>query len=61
MGPGLPWIDITGLAPGNYVVRARADPQAMFTEASVANNMTWTKTRISASNQVTVLEQGPAA
>ncbi len=55
------WIDISGLSPGDYVVRARADPQAMFTEATVANNMTWTKIRISATNQVTVLAQGPAA
>ncbi len=55
------WIDVSGLAPGDYVVRARADPQAMFTEANTSNNTTWTKIRITATNQVTVLEQGPAA
>ncbi len=55
------WIDVSGLAPGDYVVRARADPQAMFTEANTSNNTTWTKIHITATDQVTVLEQGPAA
>ncbi len=55
------WIDVSGLAPGDYIVRARADPQAMFTEANTSNNTTWTKVRIAATNAVTVLEQGPAA
>lgn len=55
------WIDIAGLPSGDYVVRAHADPHALFTEATTANNVTWTRIRISATDQVTVLEQGPAA
>ena len=55
------WIDITGLPSGDYVVRAVADPNAYFTESTKANNATWTRIRISSTNQVTVLEQGPAA
>ena len=55
------WIDITGMPAGDYIMRAHADPKGLFTEANVNNNKTWTKIRISAANQVTVLEQGPAA
>jgi hypothetical protein len=55
------WIDVSGLPAGDYVVRARADPQAMFSEADTTNNMTWTKIRIATTNAVTVLEQGPSA
>lgn len=55
------WIDITGLPNGDYIVRAQADPYAWFTESTKANNATWTRIRISANDQVTVLEQGPAA
>jgi len=55
------WIDISSLPAGDYVVRARADPQGQFTEANVTNNMTWTKIRIGATSDVTVLEQGPSA
>ncbi len=55
------WIDITGLPAGDYILRAHADPKGFFTEANVNNNKTWTKIRISATNQVTILEQGPAA
>jgi len=55
------WIDVSALSPGDYVVRAHADPQAMFTEADTSNNTTWTKIRIAATNEITVLEQGPAA
>ncbi|MGI9023663.1 MAG: lysyl oxidase family protein [Acidimicrobiales bacterium] len=55
------WIDISALPAGDYIVRAKADPKGLFTEASKGNNATWTKIRIGATNQVTVLEQGPAA
>ena len=55
------WIDLTGLPSGDYVVRAVADPHAYFTESTKANNATWTRIRISSTDQVTVLEQGPAA
>lgn len=55
------WIDVSALSPGDYVVRARADPKAIFTEADTSNNTTWTKIRIAATNEITVLEQGPAA
>lgn len=55
------WIDVSGLPAGDYVVRARADPQAMFSEANTTDNMTWTKIRITTTNAVTVLEQGPSA
>ena len=55
------WIDLTGLPSGDYIVRAAADPHAYFTESSKANNATWTRIRISSTDQVTVLEQGPAA
>lgn len=55
------WIDISALPAGDYRMRAQADPKGLFTEANTANNKTWTKIRISATNQVTVLEQGPSA
>jgi hypothetical protein len=55
------WIDISGLPNGDYVIKAQADPHAVFTETSTANNATWTRVRISANDQVTVLEQGPVA
>ena len=55
------WIDISGLPNGDYLIKAQADPRALFTEATTANNATWTKVRISSTDQVTVLEQGPAA
>lgn len=60
-GLTLQWIDIAGLPSGEYVVRAQADPNAVFTEVTRANNLTWTRVHISDTNQVTVLEQGPAA
>lgn len=34
------YIDITGLSPGNYVLRAIADPSNWFTEANDGNNAT---------------------
>jgi hypothetical protein len=55
------WIDISGLPDGDYVVLAQADPYVQFTEATVANNTTWTRVRIAANDQVTILQQGPAA
>ncbi len=55
------WIDISGFPAGDYLVRAQADPRSQFTETTTANNFTWTKVRISDNDQVTVLEQGPAA
>jgi Lysyl oxidase len=55
------WIDITGLPNGDYIVRVQADPYLYFTESTRANNATWTRIRISSNDQVTVLEQGPAA
>lgn len=55
------WIDLTGLANGDYIVRAQADPRREFTEANTTNNGTWTKIRVASNDQVTVLEQGPAA
>jgi len=55
------WIDITGLPGGEYIVRAKADPRGLFTEASTANNGTWTRLYITARDYVVVLEQGPIA
>ncbi len=55
------WIDISGLANGDYVVSVQADPYAHFRELTKANNTTWTRVRIAANDQVTILEQGPAA
>ena len=55
------WIDISALPNGDYVVSVQADPYAHFQELTKANNTTWTRVRISSTDQVTVLEQGPAA
>ena len=55
------WIEITGLPNGDYIVAADADPYHQFTEATRSNNRTWTRIRIAADDQVTILEQGPAA
>jgi hypothetical protein len=54
------WIDITSLPSGDYMVRGRADPKGLFSEADKTNNDTWTKIRISPTYQVTVLQQSPA-
>ena len=55
------WIDITGLPNGDYRMRGLADPKGLFIESNTTNNGTWTTIRISATNTVTVLEQGPSA
>ncbi len=55
------WIDISALPNGDYVVTADADPYAQFREATRTNNSTWTRIRIAANDQVTILQQGPTA
>ena len=55
------WIDISGLASGEYIVRAHADPRRLFTESNTANNGTWTRLYITGRDSIYVLEQGPVA
>lgn len=51
------WIDITGLANGDYRVRAWADARNLFAESSNTNNCTYTRVRISGTS-VTILGAG---
>jgi hypothetical protein len=49
------WVDITGLAPGTYVVRAKVDPYGYFTELNEANQCWYTRLSFtSSSNAVSV-------
>lgn len=44
------WIDISTLAPGDYVVQARADEQNWYLESNEANNCAWARVRITSTN-----------
>jgi hypothetical protein len=54
------YINITGLASGNYRLRATADAQNWFAESNNTNNSTWVDLQISGTS-LTVLKQGPQA
>jgi hypothetical protein len=53
------WIDITGLASGNYVVRSTVDIANWYREGHDYDNCRWARIRIpSSGTSVTVLESG---
>ena len=52
------WIDITGLRPGNYRLRVRADAKMQFKESKEANNRTWAKIALKG-RKAKVLKEGP--
>lgn len=54
------YIDITGLSPGKYRLRAAADPSNWFLEEDETNNFTWLDMRIRGDN-VNIIRHGPAA
>jgi hypothetical protein len=33
------WVDVTGVAPGSYVLKATANPAGLYTESNTANNV----------------------
>jgi hypothetical protein len=43
------WIDVTGLKPGGYVVRAKVDPFNHYLEASDQNNCAWVRIQLPSS------------
>lgn len=57
-------IDVTGLAPGRYRIRAVADPEDWFDELDERNNETWTIIDVALDADglpvVTVVEEAPA-
>jgi hypothetical protein len=55
------YIDITGLAAGDYRLYAKVDANNWFLEQSDTNNVTWVDIRLSATGQVRILKYGPAA
>ena len=57
----LQWVDITGLAPGEYKLTAIADAQNYYLESNESNNTTWTILQLNANDTVTVIQQGPHA
>jgi lysyl oxidase len=54
------YIDITGLPPGKYRMRATADAANWFSESNNTNNFTWVDIKISG-NSVSVKRYGPSA
>lgn len=54
------YVNITGLPPGRYRLRAVADQPNWFVEKNNRNNVTWVNLRITRGG-VTVLRQGPGA
>ena len=53
------WIDITGLAAGDYFLKYTVDPNGRFLEKVEKNNCTWARVRIPASgSSVTVRDSG---
>jgi hypothetical protein len=53
------YIDITGLAAGNYRLWALGDPFQWFQETNEANNDTWVDIRLTGSG-LTILDYGPS-
>ncbi len=69
-GDRYPWtlpdqyIDITGLANGQYRLIATADAQGLFVESNRANNSTWVDIAVTSrksGTSVKILDYGPAA
>jgi|tagenome__1003787_1003787.scaffolds.fasta_scaffold20799512_2 hypothetical protein len=56
----LQWIDVTGLAPGHYLLTVGADPNHYFRESSTSNNTAWAEIQLS-EHQATVVSAGPGA
>jgi hypothetical protein len=54
------YIDITGLPPGKYRMRATADPSDWFSERNNTNNFTWVDIKIRGTS-VSVIRHGPSA
>jgi hypothetical protein len=53
------WVDITGLPPGTYTVRARADPHGFFLESNELNQCAFVTLSIAAdSDEVSILGSG---
>jgi hypothetical protein len=53
------WIDVTGLASGEYYLKLTFDPLFQFQEIRHRNDCNWTRIRISrTSTAVTVLDRG---
>lgn len=56
---GLQWINVTGLAAGEYLLKLTADPNGQFEEMSTTNNCNWTRIRIpKTGSSVSVLGSG---
>ncbi len=56
------WMDVTGLAPGDYRICATVDPLNDFVEAREDNNQRWTDVHIDiAADQIEVLATGIGA
>lgn len=53
------WIDVTGIAAGDYFLKYTVDPSGRFVEKVEGNNCTWARIRIPASgSSVTVRDSG---
>ena len=53
------WVDVTGLAAGQYLLKLSADPEGSFEETREDNNCNWTRIRIPKSGStVTVVGRG---
>lgn len=53
------WVDVTGLPPAEYRIRAIVDPRNLFTESSNTNNCTYARLQMNAAaSTVTVLGSG---
>jgi hypothetical protein len=53
------WVDISGLAPGKYTIRAKVDPYQFFTEQREGNQCAYARVQIS-STGVRLLSRGNA-
>jgi hypothetical protein len=50
------WIDIDGVRPGTYYVRATVDPYGFFTELDEANQCAWARVRFGATGSAVTVE-----
>jgi hypothetical protein len=56
---GLQWINVTGMAAGEYLLKLTVNPNGQFEEARFWNNCNWTRIRIpSSGSSVAVLGSG---
>jgi hypothetical protein len=49
------WVDITGIVPGTYTLRAMVDPLRHFTETDETNNCAWVRISIPSTGAPTIL------